>query len=77
MTVAPHSSVGSAVKTTSRHTVAPPATSTPKLTGPGGFTTPPVAASVATRSVVSALPVFWRQRLAVTVSPGSRTPLGG
>src|SRR5262249_16044228 len=72
-----HPSAGSTVNETSRHTAGPPAVNTPKSAAPDGLVTPPDAWSVATRSVVSALPVFCMQKVTVTVSPGSGSPLAG
>src|SRR5262249_54218682 len=55
----------------------PPAASAPKLLGPVGNVTPPVASRVANRLVVSTLPRFRSPNLTVTVSPGSMAPFGG
>src|ERR1017187_4924321 len=50
---------------------------TPYVCGLLGRFTSPVPNNVATRLVVSAVPVFLTERLTVTVSPGSTTPLLG
>ena len=53
-----------------------PAT-TPYVAGPEGLTTPPVVWSVPIRLLVALLPMLFTQKLTVTCSLGSMTPLGG
>ena len=69
----PHSPVAAKVK--ELVTGAPLASKAPKLCGPSGETTPPVASSVAITFVVSAEPALRSTKSTVTVSSGSMAPL--
>ena len=69
--------LGSTVKVKVREAEPPAAGRAPYDWGPLGERTPPVASSVATRSVVPAAPVFCRVNATETASPGSRPPVAG